>query len=450
VTAELARVGGPLACAGLAALYVAPTRARRLAGLAAWVLGTLLLAVYLAPHGHRAVLAAAAALGLALAAALAALFVRWPWLFAVAALACAPVRIPVHVGSTTSNLLVPLYGIVAAGALAFLWEELRERRARELGPLALPLAAFVLWTGLSLAWSQDLRQGAIALLFFYVPFGFVALAIARLRPERRFMVALYGQLVVMALAFAAIGVYQWANRDIFWNPKVIVGNAYAPFFRVNSVFYDPSVYGRFLVVAILATLVLALGRMGSRELALGAAAIALLWVGLLFSFSQSSFAALAGGILVAAALTWRRRALVAIAVGAAVLVVAGVATPRPLPARQERDRDRGRASARGRGCRRVQARVRAAAAPEGQGPEERGVARHAGDRGDRDRPARPRAPRLALVRRILGAAAAAIVRVAYRRRRPRRDRRAQPLLQRLLRGSHGLGSLRSRRRSRAP
>ena len=52
--------------------------------------------------------------------------------------------------------------------------------------------------------------------------------------------------------------YQYATRDVFWNPKVIVGNAYAPFYRVNSVFYDPSVYGRFLVVAMLAALVLAL------------------------------------------------------------------------------------------------------------------------------------------------------------------------------------------------
>ena len=35
---------------------------------------------------------------------------------------------------------------------------------------------------------------------------------------------------------------------------MIVGNTYAPFFRVNSVFWDPSIYGRYLAVAILATL----------------------------------------------------------------------------------------------------------------------------------------------------------------------------------------------------
>jgi O-antigen ligase len=328
MTGELARAGGPLACAGLAALYVAPRRVWRLAGLAAWAVGVLLLAVYLAPHGHHAVLAVAAAFGLLAAAGLAVLFRGRPWLFALAVLACVPARIPVHVGSTTANLLVPLYGVVAAGALALVWEELREPRARELGPLALPLACFVLWTGLTLAWTGDLRQGAIALLFYYAPFGFVALALARLRLERRWLLALYGELLLMALVFAAIGVYQWATRDIFWNPKVIVGNAYAPFFRVNSVFYDPSVYGRFLVVAILAALVPVLDRLDLRRLAAAAVGIALIWVGLLFSFSQSSFAALAGGVLVAAALTWRRRALVAIAIGAAVLVVAGVATPR--------------------------------------------------------------------------------------------------------------------------
>ena len=70
------------------------------------------------------------------------------------------------------------------------------------------------------------------------------------------------------------------TRDVFWNPKVIVGNAYAPFYRVNSVFWDPSIYGRYLVVAILATLALvAARRCGGRDLALAIILIATLWVG---------------------------------------------------------------------------------------------------------------------------------------------------------------------------
>jgi O-antigen ligase len=326
---ELARLGGLLACAGLAALYLAPRRDARIAGLVAWALGALLLALYLAPHAHRPLLAAGGLLGLGLAVALAALFLRVPWLVAVAALAVAPFRIPVHVGSTDASLLLPLYGIVVAAAIALGWQLVRgDGRARELGRLAWPLAAFVGWTGLSLVWTEDLRQGAIGLLFFYLPFALLAVVLARLPSERRWLRILAIQLVAMAVVVAGIGVYQYVNRDVFWNPKVIVGNAYAPFFRVNSVFYDPSIYGRFLVCAIVVCVGLVLWRLPlDRSSLLATGAIFLIWVGLVFSFSQSSFAALIAALLVAAALTWRRPAVIAIAVGAVLVVVVGLATP---------------------------------------------------------------------------------------------------------------------------
>ena len=60
----------------------------------------------------------------------------------------------------------------------------------------------------------------------------------------------------MAIVFAAVGFYQYDTRNVFENPKVITSNAYAAYFRVNSVFWDPSVYGRFLVVALCPTVVL--------------------------------------------------------------------------------------------------------------------------------------------------------------------------------------------------
>jgi O-antigen ligase len=328
VTAELARAGGAIGCGGLATLLVAQPRAWRLGGLAAWGVGALLLALYLLPHSHRAILGAAAVLGLGLAAAGAVLLRRWPWALAVGALACFPARIPVHVGSTEANLLVPLYGVVAAAALALGWELLHgDERARELGPVALPLAAFVAWTGLSILWVDDLRQGAIELVFFVLPFGLLAVGLARLAWSRGWLTLVYAQLAAMALVFGAIGVYQYATRDIFWNPKVIVGNAYAPFFRVNSVFWDPSIYGRFLVVAILASLVLLFAeRTALRAVGL-AAAIAATWVGLLFSFSQSSFFALIVGVLAVAAVAWRWRAAVVAGLAAAVLVSVGFGAP---------------------------------------------------------------------------------------------------------------------------
>ena len=114
---------------------------------------------------------------------------------------------------------------------------------------------------------------------------------------------------------------------MFWNPGVRISNAYAPFFRVNSVFYDPSVYGRFLAVAILAVVVVVLYE---RRLKLVAAVVAVgcaIWAGLLVSFSQSSFAALIVGTLVASALVWRWRALFLALVTAAAVVAIGFATP---------------------------------------------------------------------------------------------------------------------------
>jgi O-antigen ligase len=328
VTSTLAHAGGPIAAAGLGVLIIATRREARLAGLAAWALGCAFLAAYLAPSGHSKIYAGAAVVGALGAVVIAVLFRRWPWLIAVSALACAPARIPLHVGSTDANLLVPLYAVIVGAAVLLGWELLRDNgRSRELGPLAWPLALLVAWSGLSLAWTEDLHEGAVSLLFFWLPFGLLAVSLSRLAWNRRWLSFVYVELVGMALAFAWIGVYQYATRDVFWNPKVIVGNAYAPFYRVNSVFYDPSVYGRFLVVAMLAALVLALYDRNRREAFASAAAIVLIWPGLLFSFSQSSYAALMVGTAVVAAFRWRWRAAVALGAAAAVIAAVALGTP---------------------------------------------------------------------------------------------------------------------------
>jgi O-antigen ligase len=328
MTADLAHVGGPLACAGLALLIASMRRDLRLGGFAAWVVGCAFLAADVAPGGHTKIYAAAATAGAIGAVGIAAVFRRWPWLIAVSTLACAPARIPVHVGATDSNLLLPLYAVVVGAALLLGWELARgDQRTRELGPLTWPAAALIAWTGLTLAWTQDLHEGAVTLLFFWLPFGLLALSLARLSWSRRWLTFLYAQLVVMAVAFAGIGIYQYATRDVFWNPKVIVGNAYAPFYRVNSVFYDPSVYGRFLVVATLAALVIALYDKQRRAAYAATAAIAAIWAGLLFSFSQSSFAALIVGTAVVAAFRWRWRAALALGIVSAVIAAVALGTP---------------------------------------------------------------------------------------------------------------------------
>jgi putative inorganic carbon (HCO3(-)) transporter len=323
----LAHLGGPVACLGLALLLVAGSRRSRLAGLGFAVLGACLLGIALAPNAPvQLAIGVAAALAAAGAGAIA--FRLVPWLLPLAALACIPIRIGVHVDGAGSKLLVPLYVVILAAAMYLAWELAHgDERVRELGLAAWPLAAYLAWTGVSLVWSKDVHEGAKELLAFYVPFTVLTLALARLPWSRLGLRLLYGEVVVMGLVFAAVGFYQYETRDIFQNPKVVNSNAYAPFFRVNSVFWDPSVYGRFLVVAIVPSLVLLVRERVRALTPAVVAAIVVLWLGLLISFSQSSFAALLVGVVGAAVVAWRWRALVAVAAAAAVLAGIVVSAP---------------------------------------------------------------------------------------------------------------------------
>ena len=325
----LAQLGAVVGAAGLAALLVPAPRLIRLGGLAAFVLGMGLFLPLLMPSGRAVLLIAAGVAAAVVVVALAVALRRYPWALAFLVVAAAPIRIPVSIGSTSANLLLPLYVVVGAAALALAWSLWRDPPRRELGVLAWPLAALVLWFGLAALWTSDVRNAAIFLFFFVFPFGLLAVALGRLPWSSLEAGRLFALSIAMAVAFALIGIWQWAARDVFWNENVIVANAYAPFYRVNSVFWDPSMYGRFLVLAILAVLTLLLfrTRRGTYfELALGAA-IVVAWVGLLFSFSQSSFVALACGVVLAALVAWRWRALAAVAVVIAVMVPVGIASP---------------------------------------------------------------------------------------------------------------------------
>ena len=160
-------------------------------------------------------------------------------------------------------LVVALAGACSAGDTA-----LARARPGRVAPRRL-----VAWTGLALLWSDDLREGSIFLVAFILPFGLLASASPGCRGAG-VAARLYGAAASRtALAYAGVGLYQWATREVFWNPKLKVDNAYAPFFRVNSVFWDPSIYGRYLVVAILATLALVLLGLRERLIAAGVVAI---------------------------------------------------------------------------------------------------------------------------------------------------------------------------------
>ena len=64
--------------------------------------------------------------------------------------------------------------------------------------------------------------------------------------------------VALALVFCLVAFGEVLAGDVLWNDKLIASNTYNPYLRVNSLFFDPNVLGRFL--AVTAVLVAALGR----------------------------------------------------------------------------------------------------------------------------------------------------------------------------------------------
>jgi putative inorganic carbon (hco3(-)) transporter len=326
---SLGLIGGPLGCAGVAMLLAGRSSRVRIAGLVLIGAASSILGAGVAPTSHATEISLGVTAGLILAGAPLGLLLRHrPWLLAFAVLPSVPARLPLDLGGTHSQLELPLYLLAAAAGFQIVFEtRAGDRRFRELGPIAYPLAAFVLWTGVSILWSNDVRAGAFELLAYFLPFSVIGVAIARLNWSRRAINLLLVELIGLAVLFAGVGVYQYATRELFWNPKVRIGNAYLPFFRVNSVFWDPSIYGRFLMIAIVAALVVVVRGPSRRIAVLAAAALAAIWVGLLLSYSQSSFAGLIVAVVLLMMVVWRRAALLGASFVVLVLFSTGVANP---------------------------------------------------------------------------------------------------------------------------
>jgi O-antigen ligase/polysaccharide polymerase Wzy-like membrane protein len=234
------------------------------------------------------------AIGAAAAVTLAVPLARSPAAVPVVLLAAAPFRVPVQLGEEEAFLLLPLYLVIAAAALALGYRILRgERPPPPPFLLALPLAALVTFASTSFLWTWDERAGGIELAFFLFPFVVGLATVARSPLADWLPRALLVTLVALGTLFAAVGIWQAHTRTLFFGRDVEVANAYTSFFRVTSLFKDPSLYGRYLVVPIAVLLVAILVRRGRTVDCLVATGfVAFLFVGLFYSYSQSSFVAL--------------------------------------------------------------------------------------------------------------------------------------------------------------
>jgi putative inorganic carbon (hco3(-)) transporter len=126
---------------------------------------------------------------------------------------------------------------------------------------------------------------------------------------------------VEAVAFVLIGSVEYVTRSLIWNDQVIRSNEFHTYFRVNSVFWDPNIYGRYLALVAVVAMSTLLWARDRRTLALLTALVAAVWFGLVPTFSQSSFAALLGGLAVLAALKWSLKWTLAAVGAVAVLAV---------------------------------------------------------------------------------------------------------------------------------
>jgi O-antigen ligase len=335
----------PLILAALlaAGALVAPgPRARAAAMLSALVLAPVILGFHIAdsdqvqPLRDHPSLAVAGAVGaVVVLAVLALLFDRRPSWLPVAAAATLPFRVPIASGGSTANLLVPLYLVVAAGAVAYAVPRLAGRRAhaaegrgsgaeggRAPGALEWALAASVALYGIQSSYSADFGHALENVVFFYVPFALLFALVARVTWTPKLARVCLGVLVVLALALVGIGFVEYATRHLFLNPKVIASNQLEDYFRVNSLFFDPNIYGRFLAIVMLLLAGWLLWARRQREVVAGALLLAVLWGGLVLTFSQSSFTALLVGLAILGAMRWSVRW--ALILSGAALVVAVV------------------------------------------------------------------------------------------------------------------------------
>jgi putative inorganic carbon (HCO3(-)) transporter len=327
---DLAQLSAVIGGLGAAAMLLSRTRGQLLAGLVATAAGEAGLAAALIPGTDLKLLVspashvAALAVGVLVVGGAAAALARYPAIVPVALLAVAPFRISVSIGSQKAYLLLPLYVVVAAAALALLIRALRGDIGRSLPSLlAVPAAAFVALAGISLLWTRDLRQGTIELLFFLFPFSVLVVTVARSPFRPWHPRALATTLVALAGLFSAVALFQRLTHGHLLAGDVGRANAYTTYFRVTSLFKDPSIFGRHVVIAIAVLLVAVwLGRIGFWA---GAALIAFLWAGLLFSYSQSSFVALfAVAVAVSFVLGGPRMRRVLLVGGAAVVIAGAV------------------------------------------------------------------------------------------------------------------------------
>jgi O-antigen ligase len=282
--------GTALLAAAAATSYALVTRDRRARAaamlaapaLAVVAIGTLATRVHVPSIGVKIV--AAGVVGAVAVLALTWLVLRRPTWLTLLAIAALPFRVPVSIGDTAANLLLPLYGVIAAGILAYAWRWLRgeeegsdPQREPLLRWLQIAFAAVLVLYAVQSLYSDDNEQALKNFCLFYVPFAMLFVLLLDASWSPRLLRSSLIVTVVLALVFAVIGCIEFATGHLLiTNEKVVSANDLLPYFRVNSLFFDPNIFGRYLALTMVLLAAVLLWTRRRREAALIAAALAVL------------------------------------------------------------------------------------------------------------------------------------------------------------------------------
>ena len=310
---------------------------------------------------HVPALAALGAGSLLMLAAATWLAWRYPRWAILLVMFVAPLRVPLPFGTTTSNLLVPLYFLLLAIAIAEL--VVRDRLVLpddwRPDPIRIALAVMIAVCGVSALWvgqryalhPKAFASALIKLYAFFLPFGVLYVVLYRYASDARRLLRLLVTFVAAGAVMAVIGVVQFPFKFVIINPSGTARSEHFQHtFRSNALFWDPNVFGRYLSLVMLVGFTLYLtARLarrrreaaaaagaetsgdagdggeglprGRRPEWLAGAAVALAAVAFIFTFSRSSVAALLIGAMVVE-LAWlgRRRGLIVVGLTMLVLI----------------------------------------------------------------------------------------------------------------------------------
>ncbi|MEK6272420.1 MAG: O-antigen ligase family protein [Actinomycetota bacterium] len=271
----------------------------------------------------------------------AAVFHRVPWAFPVSAFAALPLRVPVQLGGETSHLLVPLYLVIAAGFVCFAYRALAfgkgdatdnpapddgESASDDSPPLTWlhrALAATLVLFAIQTAYSAHVSNAIENAAFFLVPFAVMFVLLTEVSWTPRLLGGVLAAVAGVGLLLAAVAFWEYAARDLLLSRgDLLQSNQLHLYFRVNSVFYDPNIFGRYMALTLVALGAFLAWARDARAAGVAAAVAGVLLGALALSYSITSMAAFVVGLLVVAALRWSLRWT--LAGGAAILVCGAI------------------------------------------------------------------------------------------------------------------------------